>query len=128
MNHTTPSPKSSTAIIQARMVERGLLVVDLARIAGVKPSLVSNVIHGRRRSLGVEKTIVASLDLNPETLWPSATRRKRWLSFSTTLSNNLISLPTLTIGSNSHCRKSSGAPQNPPSANPHTLATPLGAN
>ena len=49
---------------------RGTSLSDIARAHGVKPSSVSLVSTGWRRSYRLEVAIANALDLAPEELWP----------------------------------------------------------
>lgn len=49
---------------------RGTSLSEIARAQGVKPSTVSLVSTGWRRSHRLEAAIASALDLTPEEIWP----------------------------------------------------------
>jgi lambda repressor-like predicted transcriptional regulator len=49
---------------------RGTSLSEIARAQGVKPSTVSLVSTGWRRSRRVELAIASALELSPEEVWP----------------------------------------------------------
>lgn len=60
---------SAAKLIKFMMLIKDVNQTDIAKVAGVSVSLVNMVIHGKKRSRKVEKTIAAILDLPADTLF-----------------------------------------------------------
>lgn len=58
--------------LKAELVRRGVTQTEIAEAAGVDPTLVSHVIAGRRRHLGVEQGIADAVGVGREELFPAA--------------------------------------------------------
>jgi len=55
--------------IRIELLRRGVSVRELARQAGVSPTSISNVIHGRLKSRRLRKIVAHAIGRTPEELW-----------------------------------------------------------
>lgn len=71
-NFTTQEQKrrAQGRYAKARLIEAGIPLKAIAERAGVSPSLVSEVIRGRRTSLRVRRAMAAAIGTTVERLWP----------------------------------------------------------
>ena len=57
--------------VKLKLALKGLSLAEIARMAGVSPTLVTAVSCGSRRNRKVEQLIAEVLDQTPSDLWPA---------------------------------------------------------
>lgn len=63
--------------IKARLIERGIKLVDIARELGIAPPTVTQVISGIKTSRRIQKTIAQKIGMNVDELWPKNNHRRK---------------------------------------------------
>jgi len=61
--------KLTPAEIRARLVLKGITVQDIATALGDKRTMVSNVIHGQRRTPGIRRAIAGAIGATYREVW-----------------------------------------------------------
>lgn len=59
------------ADIKARLERAGYHQSDVARLCGVSPATIGEVIHGRTRSREIERRLAILLGREPKEIWPT---------------------------------------------------------
>jgi lambda repressor-like predicted transcriptional regulator len=82
--------------IKIRLIERGIMIKDIAAKAGVVPAYISAIIAGDKKNHRLRKLVAKALGFKPTDLWDDANeiqdRRRR--QTSRTATNQPVTIPT----------------------------------